>query len=92
MASDRATRTGRWISGGVHAAILAWAVLGGALFRVNTYLVAFQPGERWSYFPAIPELLITFGIIALEVALYIAAVKRFPILSGVPATPARSHA
>lgn len=67
-------------------------VLGGALFRVNTYLVAFQPGERWSYFPAIPELLITFGIIALEVALYIAAVKRFPILSGVPAAPARSHA
>jgi Ni/Fe-hydrogenase subunit HybB-like protein len=73
----------------VRAAMLL--VLGGALFRVNTYLVAFTPGPQWSYFPAVPELLITFGIIALEVVLYIAAVKRFPILSGASAAPARSH-
>lgn len=66
-------------------------VVGGAVFRVNTYLVAFSPGPQWHYFPAVPELLITFGIIALEVALYIAAVKTFPILSGAPAAPARSH-
>jgi Ni/Fe-hydrogenase subunit HybB-like protein len=57
-------------------------VLGGTAFRLNTYLVAFRPGSQWSYFPAVPELLITLGIIALEVALYVAAVKKFPILSG----------
>ncbi|MBP1606494.1 MAG: hybB [Acidobacteria bacterium] len=64
-------------------------VVAGTVFRVNTYLVAFQPGPNWSYFPAIPELLITLGIIALEVALYVAAVKKFPILAGAP-TRARS--
>jgi Ni/Fe-hydrogenase subunit HybB-like protein len=64
----------------VRAAILL--LLGGALHRVNTYLVAFRPGTNYSYFPAVPELLITFGIIAAEVAIYIAAVKAFPILRG----------
>lgn len=56
-------------------------VFAGTLFRLNTYLVAFRPGGNWSYSPALPELLITLGIIALEVALYIAAVKTFPILA-----------
>lgn len=59
-------------------------VLAGTLFRVNTYVVAFRPGENWTYFPAVPELLITLGIIALEVALYIYAVRTFPILAGRP--------
>jgi Ni/Fe-hydrogenase subunit HybB-like protein len=67
----------------VRAGILL--VLAGALFRVNTYLIAFNPGPQWSYFPAVPELLITFGIIAAEAALYIWAVKTFPILAGEPA-------
>ncbi len=84
--SDARRRSAMWQ---VRAAILL--VVGGAMFRINTYLIAFMPGERYSYFPAVPELLITFGIIALEVVLYIAAVKRFPILSGAPAAPARSH-
>lgn len=64
----------------VRAAIVL--LLGAALHRVNTYLVAFSPGEHFSYFPAVPELLITFGIIAAEVAIYIAVVKTFPILHG----------
>ncbi len=69
----------------MRAAILL--LLGCALFRVNTYMVAFSPGQNYSYFPAIPELLITFGIIALEVILYIVAVKRFPILGGAAPAP-----
>jgi Ni/Fe-hydrogenase subunit HybB-like protein len=64
----------------VRAAIIL--LLGTALHRVNTYLVAFRPGPSYSYFPAVPELLITFGIIAAEVAIYIAVVKTFPILHG----------
>jgi Ni/Fe-hydrogenase subunit HybB-like protein len=59
-------------------------VLAGVVFRINVYLVGFRPGDNWSYFPAVPELLITLGIIALEVALYVAAVKKFPILAGHP--------
>jgi Ni/Fe-hydrogenase subunit HybB-like protein len=68
----------------VRGAILLF--VGAALHRVDTYLVAFRPGQAFSYFPAVPELLITFGIIAAEVAIYIAVVKTFPILEGpVPA-------
>jgi Ni/Fe-hydrogenase subunit HybB-like protein len=63
-------------------------IVAGALFRINTYLVAFMPGPQWSYFPSVPEILITLGIIALEVALYVAAVKTFPILAGGPAAGA----
>lgn len=59
-------------------------VVAGTVYRFNVYLVAFRPGENWSYFPAVPELLITFGIIALEIVLYVAAVKTFPILAGEP--------
>lgn len=66
----------------VRAAMLL--IASGTVFRLNTYLVAFQPGANWSYFPSITELLITFGIVALEIALYIAAVRTLPILSGAP--------
>jgi Ni/Fe-hydrogenase subunit HybB-like protein len=64
-------------------------VLGGAAYRFNVYLVGFRPGSHWSYFPAVPELLISFGIVALEIALYVAAVRSFPILAGAQA-PARA--
>ena len=70
----------------VRAAIIL--LVGAALHRVNTYLVAFNPGPHYSYFPAVPELLITFGIIAAEVAIYVAVVKTFPVLRG--AVPAKA--
>jgi Ni/Fe-hydrogenase subunit HybB-like protein len=57
-------------------------VFGGALYRFITYLVAFNPGDHFSYFPSAPEVLITVGLVALEIAVYIYLVKRFPILSG----------
>ena len=64
-------------------------VVAGAVYRFDVYLVGFRPGAHWSYFPAVPELLITFGIVALEIALYVAAVRTFPILAGTP-EPARA--
>jgi Ni/Fe-hydrogenase subunit HybB-like protein len=60
-------------------------VLSGALYRFDTYLVAYNPGPNWTYFPNLPELIITLGAIAFEIALYVYIVKRFPILAGVPA-------
>jgi Ni/Fe-hydrogenase subunit HybB-like protein len=59
-------------------------ILAGMAYRINTYLVAFQPGAHWSYFPAVPEVVITLGIVALEVVIYVYAVKRFPILASAP--------
>jgi len=65
-------------------------MLAGALYRFDTFLVAFNPGNGWSYFPAVPELLITLGFVAAEFLIYLAAVKRFPILGGAHATASRT--
>ncbi|MFW6205856.1 MAG: NrfD/PsrC family molybdoenzyme membrane anchor subunit [Gemmatimonadota bacterium] len=58
-------------------------VLAGALYRFSAFLIAYDPGPGWSYFPAIPELLITVGLTAGEIMAYIYIVKRFPIVGGV---------
>jgi Ni/Fe-hydrogenase subunit HybB-like protein len=56
-------------------------MLAGSLYRFDTYLVAFRPGAQWSYFPSVAEILVTLGLIAGEIMLYIAIVKVFPILT-----------
>jgi len=63
-------------------------MLAGGLYRFDSYLTAFNPGEGWSYFPTTLELLITLGVIAFEVFLYVFIVKRYPILSGTRAAQA----
>ena len=40
--------------------------LAGAVYRFDTYLVAFNPGPGWHYFPSVPEMFISFGLIAIE--------------------------
>ena len=57
-------------------------IFAGALFRFDTFLVAFTPGAHWSYFPSVTEMAVTVGLIAFEVLAYIVIVKTFPILSG----------
>ena len=66
------------------------AAVAGAVYRFDAFLVAFNPGAGWHYFPSVPELFITIGLVALEIAIYVAVVKTFPILSGMSAAP--SHA
>jgi len=56
-------------------------MLAGSLYRFDTYLVAFRPGPHWSYFPSVGELLVTLGLVAGEIMLYIVIVKVFPILT-----------
>ena len=56
-------------------------ILAGSLYRLDTYLVAFRPGAHFSYFPSFAEVVVTLGIVALEVILYVVLVKQFPILS-----------
>ena len=57
-------------------------MLAGSLYRFDAYIVAYNPGPNWNYFPSLPELLITLGVIGLEIALYVFIVKRYPILAG----------
>lgn len=56
--------------------------LAGGVYRFDTFLTAFNPGQGWHYFPSIPELFITLGLVALEIAVYVALVRIFPILTG----------
>jgi len=65
----------RWLF--VSAAMI---VLGGALYRFNVYLIGFNPGRGWHYFPSLSEFLITAGIISFEILGYQVLVKIFPVL------------
>ena len=57
-------------------------IVAGALYRFDTFLVAFNPGSAWSYFPSVGETLVTVGLVSIELLGYIAIVTYFPILSG----------
>lgn len=57
-------------------------MLAGALYRFDVFLVAFDPGEHWSYFPSVPELLVSIGLVAAEIVAYVYVVRNYPILSG----------
>ncbi|NMF97769.1 Ni/Fe-hydrogenase cytochrome b subunit [Aromatoleum toluolicum] len=63
-------------------------MIAGILLRVNSYLVGYQTGDGWSYFPSIPEMLVTFGMFAIEVLAYIVITRRFPVLPREDHAPA----
>lgn len=54
----------------------------GSLYRLDSYLMAVRPGNGWTYFPSAPELLITVGVICLEIMLYLLFIKTLPVLHG----------
>ena len=56
-------------------------LLGGALYRFDTYLVAFNPGPGWHYFPSVGEILFSLGLGAIGVLVFILGVKLFPVLA-----------
>ncbi len=57
--------------------------LGGIVYRLSAFLVAYQTGSDWHYFPSLGELGVTVGLIAFEVLFIILAIRLLPIL---PAT------
>ncbi len=58
-------------------------VIAGVLYRFDTFIIVFNPGHGYRYFPAFQEIMITVGIIALEIMLYMIFVKRLPIFPQV---------
>ncbi len=63
----------------------------GTIYRFDTYLVAFQPGPGWTYFPSAAETIIAIGLLALEAVLYLVLVTKFPILGGAKPAAASAH-
>ncbi len=57
-------------------------MLGGFILRINAYLVGYETGPGWNYFPSMTEIMVSVGMIALEVLGYIALVRYLPILPG----------
>ena len=55
-------------------------LLGGAMYRFDAFLLTFNPGPGYRYFPSISEMMVTIGIIALEILLYLILVKTLPVL------------
>ncbi len=55
-------------------------MLGGILLRLNGFLIGFDTGPGWHYFPSFPEVMVTVGMFAIEVFGYIIITRRFPVL------------
>ncbi|HJV86647.1 MAG TPA: Ni/Fe-hydrogenase cytochrome b subunit [Noviherbaspirillum sp.] len=53
---------------------------GAFLLRINAYIVGYSTGLGWSYFPSVPEIMVSIGIIAIEILGYIVLVRYLPIL------------
>jgi len=58
----------------------ALMLLAGSVYRFDLFLVAFDPGSGWRYFPALQEIMITLGIISAEILGYMIFVKKLPVL------------
>jgi Ni/Fe-hydrogenase subunit HybB-like protein len=72
------------------AALLA--LWGGAAYRVDTYLSVYRPAPGWNYFPSLGETVVTVGMAAIGVAVFIFVSRRFPVVvvadARVPSTAA----
>lgn len=55
-------------------------LLGGALYRFDAFLFTLNPGVGYSYFPSVPEIMVTLGIISFEIMAYLVLVKTLPVL------------
>ena len=71
----------------LQAALLS--IGGAALYRLDVFLVGFNPGTNWHYFPSVGEIFVTLGLIATETVVYVLVVRKFPILAGVTPAPRR---
>ena len=55
-------------------------MIGGTLLRLNGFLLAFDTGPGWRYFPSLTEIMVTLGMFSIEVLGYIIITRRFPVL------------
>ncbi|MCU7844279.1 MAG: Ni/Fe-hydrogenase cytochrome b subunit [Candidatus Thiodiazotropha sp. (ex Monitilora ramsayi)] len=67
-----------------HGPLLLWAsvsmLFAGSLYRFNAFLINYDPGPGYSYFPSTPEIMVTAGMVAIEIMVFLFVVKKFPVL------------
>jgi Ni/Fe-hydrogenase subunit HybB-like protein len=54
-------------------------VLAAVLYRFNAYIIGFDPGNGWHYFPSVGEIFISLGIVSMEIMAFLYFIKRLPI-------------
>lgn len=64
-------------------------MLAGALMRLSGFLIGYDTGGDFNYFPTLAEVLVTAGMFAIEVLGYIIITRRFPVLPREDAAVAR---
>jgi len=55
-------------------------MLGGALLRINGFLIGYETGGNFTYFPSISEIVGTAAMFSIEVLGYMYITRRFPVL------------
>jgi len=75
-------RSPRWLF--LSAAMM---LSGGALYRFNVYLIGFNPGTGWHYFPSFAEVMISVGIVSMEILCYQLLIKMLPPLPDLQGAP-----
>ena len=58
-------------------------LVNGFMYRLNCYLIGYDPGQGWSYYPSVGEIIVTLGIFSFEIMLYLVFVKQLPVLHAV---------
>ncbi|BDG09161.1 polysulfide reductase NrfD family protein [Anaeromyxobacter paludicola] len=56
------------------------AIAAGALWRVDAYLTCYNAGEGWEYFPSMGETIVTIGMAAIGIAVFIFVSRLFPVV------------
>jgi Ni/Fe-hydrogenase subunit HybB-like protein len=68
-------------------------LLAGTMYRLDAYLIAYKGTVGWRYFPSVPELMVTIGLVSLHILAFILFCKLLPVLSNPPrAAAAEGHA
>jgi Ni/Fe-hydrogenase subunit HybB-like protein len=55
-------------------------VAAGASYRVDTYLSVYRPAPGWDYFPSFGEIIVTIGMAAIGMAIFIFISRMFPVV------------
>lgn len=61
-------------------------LVAGIIYRFNAFLIGYSPRPGYVYYPAATEILVSLGMVSIEVIAFLYFVKRFPIM-----TPPEPH-
>jgi Ni/Fe-hydrogenase subunit HybB-like protein len=57
------------------------AIAAGSFYRVDTYLSVYRPAPGWDYFPSLGETIVTVGMAAIGMAVFIFVSRKFPVVT-----------